>query len=331
MRHAKAVLLHRIALDMESLAGGVSLEEIRTRYTDRPLGRRTAERMRDAIAALLPQMEEVPSAERVKRWRLPRGGLSRLAGCTAAELAALGAAAALLRAENRPEEAARLDMLGAKLRAALPPRQGAAVDTDLAAQMESEGLIHRPGPRQTIRPEILAALREAILACRKIRIHYRYRGSGKQGYETVRPYGILYGHRHYLVAWSENERARDFRTYALGNIERIDPLDAVFARRKTFSLQAYAERSFGVFQEKPVNVVWRFKPEVAEAASEYVFHPKQRTKREKDGSLTVRFRAGGVQEMAWYLVRWGSGVRVLKPEILDRLSPRITRCGKIDC
>jgi len=30
-----------------------------------------------------------------------------------------------------------------------------------------------------------------------------------------------------------------------------------------------------------------------------------------DGSLAVRFRAGGRQEMAWYLYRWGDKVEVL--------------------
>ena len=38
------------------------------------------------------------------------------------------------------------------------------------------------------------------------------------------------------------------------------------------------------------------------------FHPKQQTERLADGSLMVRFRAGGRQEMEWYLVRWGDQV-----------------------
>ena len=35
--------------------------------------------------------------------------------------------------------------------------------------------------------------------------------------------------------------------------------------------------------------------------------------READGSLTVRFRAGGVQEMCWHLFTWGTGVSVIAP------------------
>ncbi len=35
-----------------------------------------------------------------------------------------------------------------------------------------------------------------------------------------------------------------------------------------------------------------------------MFHPKQSSERLEDGSLTVRFRAGGREEMEWYLDRW---------------------------
>jgi hypothetical protein len=34
----------------------------------------------------------------------------------------------------------------------------------------------------------------------------------------------------------------------------------------------------------------------------------RQTERLEDGSLMVRFRAGGRQEMEWYLVRWGDQV-----------------------
>ena len=35
--------------------------------------------------------------------------------------------------------------------------------------------------------------------------------------------------------------------------------------------------------------------------------------REPDGALTVRFRAGGVQEMCWHLFTWGTTVAIMKP------------------
>ena len=37
-----------------------------------------------------------------------------------------------------------------------------------------------------------------------------------------------------------------------------------------------------------------------------------------DGSLIVRFRAGGVREMAWHLFTWGNTVRIIKPARLKK-------------
>jgi predicted DNA-binding transcriptional regulator YafY len=138
----------------------------------------------------------------------------------------------------------------------------------------------------------------------------------KRGYQTVHPYGFLYGKRHYLVAWSELDAAKDFRNFALSNIERVELLDQTFARKRDFSITKYAERSFGVFQEKPVDVVWKFTPKAAEDASEFLFHPTQETERLKDGSLVVRFRAGGLLEMSWHLFTWGNEVEIIKPKRL---------------
>lgn len=55
--------------------------------------------------------------------------------------------------------------------------------------------------------------------------------------------------------------------------------------------------SFRVFQEEPIDVVLRFKPEAADDAAGWLFHPSQRLARGPGGALTVCFRAGGVQEM----------------------------------
>jgi len=74
------------------------------------------------------------------------------------------------------------------------------------------------------------------------------------------------------------------------------------------------ERSFGVFQEKPFEVVWRFAKEVAEEAKEFLFHPTQQLQPQKDGSLIVRFKADGTLEMSWHLYTWGDAVKVLEPK-----------------
>jgi hypothetical protein len=70
--------------------------------------------------------------------------------------------------------------------------------------------------------------------------------------------------------------ARQMRLWRLDRIVSIDLIDRSFKRREDFDLAAYAARSFGVFQEDPIDVVLRFTPEATEDAARWLFHPSQR-------------------------------------------------------
>ncbi len=274
---------------------------------------------------LFPQLEQANPGEVPKRWRLSGGAINGLASVTADELADLGTAVSLLRRENLRVQAESTERVISKMRALVKRPTMARIEPDLEALSEAEGLALRPGPKLNINSEIVCALREAIITRRKVRLHYLYRGSGKRGYETVHPYGFLYGNRHYLVAWSESDRARDFRNFALSNIERIEALERPFTRKQRFSLQTYAERSFGVFQEEPFDVVWRFSPKATADARQFLFHPTQSFEEQPDGSLIVRFRAGGALEMCWHLFIWGKEVKVVAPRHLKTLYRKLLK------
>ena len=95
-----------------------------------------------------------------------------------------------------------------------------------------------------------------------------------------------------------------------------------FVRDPDFDLRDYAKRSFGTFQERPVQVELRFDASAARDATTFLFHPDQHTVANEDGSFTVRFKAGGLDEMCWHLFTWGDGVTVEKPV---RLRKRLAR------
>lgn len=315
-RYGKTETVLRLAMALQGTAEGISIPGIMQEFG---VGRRTAERMRDAVERVFPQMEQANPGELPKRWRLPSGSLSRLVGFDAPELAAVATAAAQAERAGAVDLAARLRSVERKLLAGQRQGDKARLATDLEGLVEAEGIAMRPGPRPQIAPAVVAALREAILGYRKVRIDYAFRGSGKAGQAVVHPYGFLQGRRHYLVAWSEHEKSRDFRLFDLSRIGAASPLDEGFQRRRGFSLRAFAERSFGVFQEDPIETTWRFAPEAAEEAAEYTFHPTQKLRRIKDGSLEVTFRAAGLREMCWHLFEWGDRVRVVSPARLRRM------------
>lgn len=59
--------LFDLAFAMQESSEGLSLEDIQRKYN---VSRRTAERMRNALLNYFPQMEEVETGERTKRWRI---------------------------------------------------------------------------------------------------------------------------------------------------------------------------------------------------------------------------------------------------------------------
>ncbi len=325
MRHAKAELLLRLALDLQGTAEGMTLEEICDRYGDgKPLSRRTAERLRDAVERLVPQLEQANPGDLPKRWRIRGGGLGSLAQISASELAALQTAAQSLHKRNMSGPAKALGDLHRKLTALLRPDAQRRLAPDAEFLAAAEGLAMHPGPHVTVPDEILMTLRGAMLTDHRIRLHYLARESGKKSRQLVAPYGFLYGHRPYLVAY--NFGTDGYRLFSLANIEKAEDTGKSFNRDPKFDLAAYAANSFGAFQEKPVDVVWRFKPEAAEEAQHFLFHPSQKTSKRKDGSLIVRFRVGGLLEMCWHLFIWGDGVEVVEPKKLrDMMKEELQR------
>lgn len=313
MRYEKADNLLQLALELQAARGGLSLAEIEEKFK---VGRRTAMRMRDAVLRNFPQTEEVETGDRSKRWRIPTGTLDRLVAFTAEELAALESAARLLERDNRGDEAAELATLGAKLRALLKPDMARKVEPDLEALLEAEGLAMRPGPRPRIDLSVVEELRRAIKACVKVKLQYHNRRTKQVKERLVHPYGFLHGHRNYLVAFHENPKANNVVLFALPHIRGIQVTDVPFSRDPDFSLQAFAGKSFGLFQGQPFKTTWRFAPEAADDAEEFVFHPSQVVERQADGALLVSFEAASDLEMAWHLYAWGSAVEVLEPKHL---------------
>ncbi|WP_052389661.1 helix-turn-helix transcriptional regulator [Belnapia moabensis] len=311
--YARAEDILRIALLMEGSHGGMSLQDIQSELK---VERRTAERLRDAVGRLFPAMELVSTGERVRRWRLPRGSTNRLVEVTAIELEELALTADRLRMEGMADRASALETLRAKLSVLARPDRRARVETDYEALLESEGHALRPGPRPTLPDGLLDTLRQGLLGLRVLDVVYRGRVSRHAKSLRLEPHGLLFGQRHYLVAYEAGSVSVEPKLYALSNIVSAQPANETFTRRAGLALNAYAERAFGVYQEKPFDVIWRFSPDVAADAREYHFHPTERKRDLPDGSLEVTFTAGGELEMAWHLFTWGAGVTVLTPASL---------------
>ena len=313
MRYGPAENLFRLARHLAATRTGLTLDEM---AAELEVGRRTAERMRDALQAMFPELDYQDDDARVRRWRLPGSALVGVVEPPAEAVAAIETAARECEVRGETDRAALLRQAANTLRAVMRPDALRRAETDIAALMEAEGIAMRPGPRPMIASGVLLTLRRAILGMQLAVVRYTGPDAEEPATRILCPYGILYGGRGWLVAHVEG--LPEMRLWRLDRIVSADLLDRGFQRREDFSLPDYAAQSFGVFQEEPIDVVLRFVPEAAEDAAQWLFHPSQTVVHEEDGSLTVRFRAGGIQEMCWHLFTWGTAVTIVGPAALRK-------------
>ncbi len=312
VRYAPAERLFRLARHLAGTRTGLTLDEM---AAELDVGRRTAERLRDSLVTMFPQMDWWDDDERVRRWRLPGSALVGVIELRAEAVAAIEVAARECDGRGEANRAALLREASTTLRAVMRPDALRQAEPDIAALMEAEGIAMRPGPRPVIAAGVLPTLRRAILGMQLVVVRYAGRDAEEPAARILCPYGILYGGRGWLVAHVDG--LPEMRLWRLDRIVSVDLLDRGFRWREDFSLSTYAAQSFGVFQEEAVDVVLRFAPEAADDAAGWLFHPSQKAAREPDGALTVRFRAGGVHEMCWHLFTWGSAVTVVVPAELQ--------------
>jgi predicted DNA-binding transcriptional regulator YafY len=319
-RYGRLADLLDLCVALQGSTLGLTLDDVAARYG---VGRRTATRMLQALQTALGEdaFAHPPGEDPRKRWRLRHRVTAELVDFGADDLAALDVAAAQAKRDGRAGDAASLRATLEKLRALLRRDVASRLEPDVEALVEAQGFAMRPGPRPRVERALVDRLRHALLASRKLRLRYRGEARQRAHTYTVRPLGLLYGTWHYLVAWND-ARSKPV-LFRLSRIEHAELLGEHFEPPEGFDLRAFAEQSFGVFQEEPVDVVWRFRPAAAAEAREYLFHPRQETETQADGSLLVRFRAGGLREMAWHLFTWGGDVEVVAPAVLraelDRL------------
>ena len=315
MRYERLKDIVNLAIRLQGARGGLTMDDIVAEFG---VSRRTAERMRNAVEAVFGPLQSVETGDRRIHWRLESTSLRRLVRITPDELAELESAANRLERTGLAEQARILRELVAKLLALRRMFNEQAFGDELEALMQAEGSAMRPGPRPHIEPGLLPLLRDAIRATRRVEFNYLARSSGRHSRQLVEPYGVLYGNRAYLVGCAD--WAKEQRLWSLANVSKASITGETFERDADFDLKEYAERSFGAFQEPPVDVELRFDPGAVRDAATFLFHPSQTMVENEDGSLTVRFRAGGLGEMCWHLFTWGTAVSVVEPaELQERL------------
>ncbi len=321
LRFERILNIIDLIMTMQARTCGVSLKDIEIAYS---VSRRTAQRMKDLILSLYPQVTELQTNSKVKRWGF-KGKPVNLSNFSADDIADLASIKELCKINNMYDKLPLLDKVINTIRLCNNPNLY-SIETDTDILLESEGFVVRQSAGFDINPKILLTIRNAIKSMKKLEFDYQAKDyypleeknlagfriqKGLKPKKTVvaEPYGILYGERHYLVA-KENGKIKQ---YLLHRISDIKITNEYFTPDVPFNLKKWAESSFGVFHDEPMQVKLKFKKEIADDVMKYKFHPTQQVKQLKNGAVIVTFKSSGTKSILWNIFKWGTNVEIIKP------------------
>ena len=301
-RYSRVTDIIELIILMQSKVAGVSLNDIQEEFD---VSRRTAERMRDSVLNLLPQVGEIPTDSRVKRWGFINYSMNELVSFSKDEIATLE------KLKQNCDKISKKDLstITNKIKT-LNQKKLNSLEQEIEFILNCEGYAVKQSPNYKIDLDSISTIREAI------RGSFKLSGKYNDKDKILSPLGLLFGEKIYLVAIEDNKGGEPF-TYLLHRFQNLKLTNKKFDSNG-FDLREFAKKSFGVFQGEIYNVKLNFDATAAEDASNYNFHPTQKGKWEKDGSYTVTFKASGDKHIIWNLFKWGDTVKIIAPKELKK-------------
>ncbi len=204
-----------------------------------------------------------------------------------------------------------LSTLFDKVRATLPPEYTDYLDR-LTGSLEVGVKAHKPYQQFQ---QALDQVHQAVQELRLIDIDYHSMGRNTMTQRRVAPYKVwFYDETFYLIGYCHMRKS--IRLFAIDRIEKITIMDKHFDPPQGFDANRFMQESFGVFRGDPVKVRIRFSPHIAGYIKEKIWHPNQGLEENEDGSLIFTAEVAGIQEIKYWVLKWGAGATVLAPESL---------------
>jgi predicted DNA-binding transcriptional regulator YafY len=206
----------------------------------------------------------------------------------------------------------------AALSTALPKLQTFASPRDGLLAMAFDGAVGgwERGVKdyEALGPTVLRLL-EAIVNRRRCTLEYASPGRPRPRRFPYDPYRLL-AVQGGLYCVGKVPAYPNFATLAVDRIRSLEVTEESFTVDPTFDPKRYEAEAFGVTWEKPITVVVRFSADQAPYVRERQWHPTQQLRELAAGRVELTFRAGGMFEIARWVLGWGDAAEVVRPPTL---------------
>jgi len=293
----------RQGLTLEQLADG--LDASATRHP------RTLRRDLDAIeSAGYPLLTERVDGR--TRWKLLDGvRQAPVLRLSPTELMALTLSRRLIAPLEGTAVHASLQSALTKASAALPP-EGLVLVQQLEGTF-SVGL--GPHKRYKRHREVVERVTQAIAEKKRIQMRYDSAARGRVTRREVDPYRLWYASGGlYLIGYCHLRN--EPRMFAVERIKSVTPTDHPYQIPLHFDFEAFVEDSLTVMRGPRIEVELIFEKGTAAWVKDRLWHPSQQLTRVPGGKLRMTITIADSRELVGWILSFGSGVRVVRPESL---------------
>lgn len=308
----------RINLIARRLTGGATISELAEEFQ---ITKRQVHRdLRQLEASGYPLEQEDG------RWRLPPGFKGLEIAVSPYELMSLYLAKSHVAYLRETPFFDDLEGVVRKVEAGLPDK----VRNHLERIVTTFAPLQRPVRPYAARKDILSALRTSLLRQRTIVLRGYYKPGVEQPMDyLVDPYGlVMYQYGLYVVGHSH--QANEIRIFAVERIQSIEVTEELFAIPKTFSLEERFNRGFGLIDGELQDVKIWISADWAYFVKERRWHPTQKLQTQKDGSVILTMRCGGIDELTAWVLSFGPGAKVLgPPALIEQVSGQLTAAAEL--
>lgn len=165
--------------------------------------------------------------------------------------------------------------------------------------------------------EYLSELVSAVRNLQIVQFDYENIYKGKTASYELHPYLLKeYRNKWYLIGWSEERK--DFLTFGLDRILKLEVLRKTYSRRKDFNPDIFFKYSIGIteFDRKPQDIVLSFDPVIGKLIKAHALHHTQAIVSDTKKALKISVKLLVTEELIQTLLAYGSNVTVMKPASL---------------
>ncbi len=175
-----------------------------------------------------------------------------------------------------------------------------------------------------INPEVWETVSNSLRQRRQIDIVHQKAGAAEAAKRIVDPYHIVnFRGEWYLIGYCHKRKS--ILRFAMSRIHEAKLLNQAFKIPDDFNFDSFIGSSFGIMSEDKEKTVkiW-FDKEQAPYVVERQWHPDQKIKENKDGSVVLTFTTNSLYEVRRWILSWGRSARVLAPaELIKQVTDDI--------